>query len=49
MGETEKNAKENHAIKITKIPKTKIWDERNLNIHWYILNNFSNFIVEVRS
>ena len=44
-----KKWKENQATKITKIPKTKIWDERNLNIHWQILNNYGDFIVEVRS
>ena len=32
MGKTEKNRKENHATKVTKIPKKqqmKIWDEGN--------------------
>ena len=29
MGKMEKTRKENHATKVTKIPKTKIWAERN--------------------
>ena len=30
-GRDRKKWKENHAIKITKIPKTKIWDEQNMS------------------
>ena len=30
MGKTEKKQKENHATKVTKNQKTKIWDERNI-------------------
>ena len=29
LGKMEKTRKENHATKVTKVPKTKIWDERN--------------------
>ena len=29
MDKTEKKRKENHATKVTKNQKTKIWDERN--------------------
>ena len=35
MGKTEKKQKENHKTKVTKIPKnqkTKILDERNINM-----------------
>ena len=35
IGEMVKNWKENHATKVTKIPKnqkTKIWDKRNIRI-----------------
>ena len=31
MGKTEKNRKENHATKVTKNQKTKMWDEGNSN------------------
>ena len=30
MGKAVKKWKENHASKVNKIPKTKIWDERNI-------------------
>ena len=30
MSKMEKNRKENHATKVTKKHKTKIWDERNI-------------------
>ena len=33
LGKTEKNRKENHATRVTKIPKnqkTEIWDEQNI-------------------
>ena len=30
-GQDGKKQKKNHAAKVTKIPKTKIWDERNIS------------------
>ena len=47
-GQDGKKQKKNHAAKVTKIPKTKIWDERNISSsnvksNWKITPIFSAF------
>ena len=50
MGKMEKNRKENHATKVTKIPikqKTEIWDERNKRARTW--KESSLFILKIRA
>ena len=42
-GQDGQNRKDDHATKVTKIPKTKRWNERNIN-HWPLSLHFSCII-----
>ena len=46
-GQDGKKQKEDHAIKVTKNQKTKIWEEQNI-WHFALLCEYENYVVHLR-